>query len=165
MTTKSHSSLSKTKSHAALSQEHNLVDQLDGALRRLMWVERSWLKQTLDEFDLDVVPFMLLMYLRKHNETCPIGELAHALGQPNATTTGHVDRLEQKGLVKREFGNQQDRRQVRVHVTTQGTALVRRVQQLRQEHLKRVLSHIDAREQRALLQRLENYLNAFEAVK
>src|SRR5438552_681256 len=88
------------------------VETLSGALRQLMWHERLWLKTVLAEYDLDISPWMILLQLKKNNGVCSMGELAQALEQPNATTTGHVDRLVEKGLVTREGGDEHDRRKV-----------------------------------------------------
>src|SRR5581483_12434767 len=69
------------------------VETLSGTLRQVMWHERLWLKTVLAEYDLDSSPWMILVQLKKNNGVCSMGELAQALEQPNATTTGHVDRL------------------------------------------------------------------------
>lgn len=154
----------KTKQNAPVAADDSLLEALDGALRRLMWLERAWLKQTLSEYDLDVVTFMVLMQLQKQNGECPMGELSHALDLANATMTWHVDRLEQKGLVRREFGNLKDRRQVRVHITAQGKALARRVRQMRRDHLKQALGHLSARDRENFVRLLSSYLNELELV-
>lgn len=165
MTMRAPHNVPKTKNHLTPPQSSDVLEALDAALRRLMWLEHVWLRQTLAKYEMDVAPFMILNQLIKHDGVCPMGELAHALEQPNATTTGHVDRLEQKGLVRREFGNQQDRRQVRVHVTPQGTALALRVKELRREHIQRALSHLDVSEREQFMRLLQNFLNELESAK
>jgi DNA-binding MarR family transcriptional regulator len=153
----------KTKQHSSNAGE--LMESLDAALRRMWWLERVWLKQVLVEYDLDIPPYMVLMQLYKRDGVCPMGELAHALEQPNATTTGHVDRLEEKGLVKREFRTTSDRRQVRVHVTAQGKKLIARVQETRLKHLKNALVHLDAQDREHFVRLLQSYLEQLEPVK
>lgn len=155
----------KLKNHAASKNASELMESLDAALRRLMWFERGWLKQVLVEYELDIPPYMVLMQLLKHDGVCPMGELAHALEQPNATTTGHVDRLEEKGLVKREFRSTSDRRQVRVHVTPQGHALLAHVKETRLQHLKHALVHLDAHDRENFVRLLQSYLKELEPVK
>lgn len=162
---KAHSSVPNPKNPPAAAHEQNLFEQLDGALRRLMWTERSWLKQALADYELDIVPFMLLMQLLKHDDVCPMKELAQALDLPNATTTGYVDRLEQQDLVRREFGNQQDRRQVRVHVTAQGRAFARRIKEQRREYYRHALTHLAARDQEHFIKLLSTFLDKLETVK
>jgi DNA-binding MarR family transcriptional regulator len=84
---------------------------------------------------------------------------------PNATTTGHVDRLEQKNLVRREFGNLQDRRQVRVHLTPQGKALALKVKELRLQHVKQALNQIQARDRKIFVRILSEFLDKLELSK
>ncbi len=158
-------SVSKSKNPPAAANEQNLFEQLDGALRRLMWAERRWLKQALAAHELDVAPYMLLMQLLKHDDVCPMKELAQALNFPNATTTGYVDRLEQQGLVRREFGNQQDRRQVRVHVTAQGRAFAQRIKEQRRQYYRHALQHLAARDQTQFVKLLSVFLDKVESVK
>lgn len=155
----------KPKTQTLAPDDPKLLEALDGAMRRLMWVERTWLKQVLAEYELDIAPYMLLLQLLKHEGMCPMGELSHALDLPNATTTGHVDRLEQKKFVRREFGNQSDRRQVRVHVTAQGRALARRVQERRLQHFKQALQHLAARDQEHFVKLLSVFLDELELAK
>lgn len=146
-----------------LSQD--LLEALEASLRRLMWFERSLLRQILGEYELEIPHFMVLMQLVKHDGACLSGELAQALDQPNATTTGQVERLEKKGLITREFGNERDRRQVRVHITPQGQALARRIKQTRRTHLTRALSNLKPRDREHFVRLLQLYLQELEPVK
>ena len=143
----------------------SMLETLEGSVRRLMWTERTWLRQVLAEYELDVAPFMLLVQLLKHDGVCPMKELSHALELPNATTTGHVDRLEQQGLVKREFGNQHDRRQVRVHVTPQGRAFAQRIKEKRRQHYKHALEHLEAQDREYFVKLLSAFLDNLESEK
>jgi DNA-binding MarR family transcriptional regulator len=154
-----------TKNPFTPAPDAPLSEVLDGAIRRLMWLERTWLKQALAEYDLDIGHFMLLLQLFKREGMCPMGELSHALDLPNATTTGHVDRLEQKNLVRREFGNLQDRRQVRVHLTPQGKALALKVKELRLQHVKQALNQIQARDRKIFVRILSEFLDKLELSK
>lgn len=142
-----------------------LPEVLDGAMRRLMWLERTWLRQALAEYDLDIAHYMLLLQLFKRDGMCPMGELSHALDFPNATTTGHVDRLEQKKLVRREYGNLQDRRQVRVHLSPQGKALALKVKELRLQHVKQALHQIREQDREIFVRILTEFLDKLESTK
>jgi Transcriptional regulators len=150
----------KPKNELALDQA--LLESLVGTLRRLMWFERNWLRQILAEYDLDIAPFMLLLHLLRHQGMCPIGELSQAMDLPNATTTGHVDRLEQKQLARREYGNAQDRRQVRVHITAQGKALTRRVKEQRLQTVARALRRLPARDRARFVHLLVKFMDELE---
>lgn len=157
--------ISKSKTPSPPTADAGQLEALDNSLRRLMWLERTWLKQALTEFELDIAPFMLVMQLLKRDGVCPIGELSHALDLPNATTTGHVDRLEQQGLVKREYGNQQDRRQVRVHVTAQGKAFAQRIKEQRRQHYRIALQRLAARDREHFVKLLSAFLDELELAK
>ncbi len=143
----------------------DLLEALEASLRRLMWFERSLLRQILGEYELEIPHFMVLMQLVKHDGACLSGELAQALAQPHATTTGQVERLEKKGLIKREFGNERDRRQVRVRITAQGQALARHIKQARRAHLTRALGNLKARDRAHFVRLLQLYLQELERVK
>lgn len=142
-----------------------LPEVLDGAMRRLMWLERTWLKQALANYDLDIAHYMLLLQLFKREGMCPMGELSQTLDLPNATTTGHVDRLEQKKLVRREYGNLQDRRQVRVHLSPQGKALALKVKELRLQHVKQALNQIQEQDREFFVRILTEFLDKLESAK
>jgi DNA-binding MarR family transcriptional regulator len=70
----------------------------------------------------------LLLTIRALNESdgCKIGALAQYLLIQHHSAVGLVDRLEIRGLVQRRRGNN-DRREVRVHLTADGAALLRRL--------------------------------------
>ncbi|GIL16062.1 MAG: MarR family transcriptional regulator [Chloroflexota bacterium] len=154
--------ISAVKQENALAPDEALLESLVGTLRRLMWFERNWLRQILAEYDLDIAPFMLLLHLLRHEGICPIGELSQAMELPNATTTGHVDRLEQKRLVRREYGNAPDRRQVRVHVTAQGKTLARRVREQRLQTVARALQRLPARDRARFVHLLVKFMDELE---
>jgi len=59
------------------------------------------------------------------NGNLPLGELTKKMYLHPSTVTGVVDRLEKKGYVVRDRG-QEDRRVVKVHLTPKGKKLVRK---------------------------------------
>ena len=140
----------------------NAIEALSTALRQLMWQERMWLKAVLADYDLDISPWMILLQLKKNNGVCSMGELAQALEQPNATTTGHVDRLVEKGLVVREGGDEHDRRKVNVRLTEQGTTLCLRIVQARLLKLSRAAARFEDDDLQNLTHLLQMYVQELE---
>ena len=75
-------------------------------------------------------------------------EIASKMGHTTAAATGLVDRLEKLGLATRVHA-QEDRRKVFVRPTAEGCALVASVRSDMVENLMRMMSHLDANEQKA----------------
>ncbi len=134
------------------------LDALDRNVRRLMWQERVWLKQALRADELEVAPFMVLSHLAQLGGATTMGALAKHLEQRNTTMTGHIDRLEKKNFVVRKFGGGQDRRQVSVQLTPQGTAFLKRIHTARSEHVRQAAAHMTVAKVQELVSLLELYL-------
>jgi DNA-binding MarR family transcriptional regulator len=85
-------------------------------------------------------------------ETGPkrMSDLAELARTSQASLTGIVDRLEERGLVER-VRNAEDRRVVRVGLTDAGRVEVRCVQAQTAERLQRLLGPLDAEERLELL--------------
>ncbi len=77
------------------------------------------------------------------------GRLGEAVGLSAASTTRLVDRLEERGLVRRRRGRG-DRRCVEVHLTERGRQLVGAVRVRRDSPLRRAVEAMTDTEQRAL---------------
>lgn len=154
-----------THSSAVTGQAVDTVKALDGALRRLMWEERIWLKQALREYDLEIPPFMVLTHLIQLGGNTTMGALAKQLDQRNTTMTGHIDRLESKGLVTRKFGIAEDRRQVTVHLMPKGKTIVQGIMAARQEHVRRACAHLSEPEIQHFVNLVEAYLDTAENEK
>lgn len=142
-----------------VQHEMRAITALESAVRRLMWRERVWLKESLRNYDLDIGPFIVLGHIAHTNGKTTMGSLVKQLEQRNATMTGHVDRLESNGLVARMFGNAQDRRQVEVKITPKGKSLLRQVSALRREHVQRMCAHMPPDDLTRLVSLLECFLN------
>ena len=66
---------------------------------------------------------LLTLYRSAPAQGLPAGELATLLAISHASVTGHVDRLEERGLISRTL-DPQDRRSWRIALTDQGRELV-----------------------------------------
>jgi 4'-phosphopantetheinyl transferase len=80
----------------------------------------------------------------------PMRVLAEALDVSQASATGIVDRMEQRGLVERRR-DEEDRRIVRVALTDEGRTLVEGVAQERQDHMLAMLQEFTDEELQAFL--------------
>lgn len=81
---------------------------------------------------------MLLAIKALEDEGEPtVGRLAEHLFIRHHSAVGLIDRLEERGLVKRARARNGDRRQVSVHVTSQGEDILRRLTEI---HRKELLS-------------------------
>jgi DNA-binding MarR family transcriptional regulator len=80
----------------------------------------------------------------------PMRALAEALDVSQASATGIVDRMEQRGLVERRR-DEEDRRIVRVVLTDGGRQLVEGVAQERHEHMRMLLEEFTDEELQAFL--------------
>lgn len=86
----------------------------------------------------------LLLAVRGFSGDTPtIGDIAERLCVEHHTAVGLVDKLEKHGLIERERGTE-DRREVFLSVTPQGTKLLRRLSALHQDQLVRVGPHMVA---------------------
>jgi DNA-binding MarR family transcriptional regulator len=80
----------------------------------------------------------------------PMRALAEALDVSQASATGIVDRMEQRGLVERRR-DEEDRRIVRVVLTDEGRKLVEGVAQERHDHMRMLLEEFTDEELQAFL--------------
>ena len=83
------------------------------------------------------------MYLLVAAGPLRMTELAHRLGVTNSTATGQVDRLVELGLLERHE-DPADRRQVVVHATDHGAAMLERFRELNSRRMREMLAFIDA---------------------
>jgi DNA-binding MarR family transcriptional regulator len=79
--------------------------------------------------------------------------LSEQLSQQSQTVTGVLDRLERAGFVARRR-DMDDRRAVRLELTTSGTALVDRIKTALQGHLDAVVGGMNARKRAVLREQL-----------
>jgi len=91
-----------------------------------------------------------VLFILEADGPLPMRGLAEAMDVSQASATGIVDRMEQRGLVERQRDDE-DRRVVRVAITDQGLQLVASMANERREHLARMLGEITDDEIEAFL--------------
>jgi DNA-binding MarR family transcriptional regulator len=146
-------------SHRAENQTWDLMDALEQALLRLVWLEQKRLAQVLAAHGLTISQYLVLASIWQREDGCPMGELAGEMLQSSATMTGIVDRLVRLHLVQREPGAS-DRRVVVIGLTASGHDLMVRVQCDKRARLEHVLRGLPEDDRYAFLRLIEQYLEA-----
>ena len=80
---------------------------------------------------------MLAMKGYPNREQANITEIAERMQLDHHSAVGLIDRTEERGLVRREQ-DQDDRRQVKIHLTPEGEAMLRQLAQVHREQLRRM---------------------------
>jgi DNA-binding MarR family transcriptional regulator len=91
-----------------------------------------------------------VLFLLEHDGPLPMRALAEAMDVSQASATGIVDRMEQRGLVERHR-DEGDRRVVRVAMTEGGRTLIAGMVAQRRDHLARMLETFTDEELAGLL--------------
>lgn len=104
-----------------------------------------------------------VLFLLSGDGPLPMNRLADLLDVSQASATGIVDRMEQRGLVTRER-DAEDRRIVRVVLTPQGEGLIASVATERRDKLVGLLDTLTDEDAAALLQGMRAMRRAREAL-
>ncbi len=96
--------------------------------------------------------------------TPTMGELAEALDVALSTATQLVERIEKRGLARREHSDPDDRRVVRLALTDEGRRLLAERRRLRRERLAAALGHLAPSQQDSLLDALGPLADAIRQV-
>jgi len=91
-----------------------------------------------------------VLFILEGDGPLPMRGLAEAMDVSQASATGIVDRMEQRGLVERQR-DEADRRIIRVAVTDEGHRLVEGMAAQRRDHLARMLDEMTDEELAAYL--------------
>jgi DNA-binding MarR family transcriptional regulator len=105
-----------------------------------------------------------LVVLRSIAESPPssVTGIAQAVHLSQATVTGILDRLEKRGLIIRTRSTD-DRRRVHVSLSAEAEEMLEAAPPLLQEHFIRRFEELDDREQRRILDSLEQVVSLMEA--
>ena len=131
------------------------------ALRRIMRAIDIHSRQLMQTYSLSGPQLVILQELANLGEV-PIGTLATAVSLSQATVTGIMDRLEQRGLVTRRR-DEDDKRRVLVAVTADGKRLLLAAPPPMQESFIRAFSRLEDWEQSLILSSLQRVVSMMEA--
>lgn len=125
-----------------------------GVVIRVMSLYRSFLRQAataLEPLDLEVFEYDVMSALRRQGAPFALAasRLATETGMSSGAMTNRIDRLEERGIVKRQR-DKDDRRGVTVLLTPLGRTMINKAIQLRLDAADAGLSGIGARERKQL---------------
>ena len=139
-----------------MATDLDLVD----ALAQVSFLVQGALERRAGEHGVSLIQTRLLGILRDRTPT--MNELAELLGLDKSSTSGLVDRAQQRGLVRR-VPSQLDRRSVRVRLTDQGRELVGDVSALFATDIAAMLAPLPAEAQTELTAHLSQMVVAHAA--
>jgi DNA-binding MarR family transcriptional regulator len=100
------------------------ISEIMRSLRRIFKSIQDYSQEVLNKFGV-TGPQLWALKIISENEKLSLGELSKRMYLHPSTITGVVDRLEKKGYVLRDRG-QEDRRVIKVQLTPEGKGLVRK---------------------------------------
>ena len=133
-----------------------MVDAVLSASRVLVAVAARSLADVAEEVTLTQYRTLVVLASRGPQN---LAGLAEAVGVTPATATRMCDRLVRKDLIRRRT-ERDDRRQLRVALTTRGRSLVDAVTVRRRQEIARIMSEIPVEQQAILVQALGRLASA-----
>jgi MarR family transcriptional regulator, 2-MHQ and catechol-resistance regulon repressor len=113
----------------------------------------AFVERSIAALDIGLSDFMILEALL-HKGPLTMSELSDAALITNASMTSAIDRLEAREFVER-VADKQDRRVRRVQLTTQGTALIKRLYARHERDIEEVMSMVPPAERAELRRSLK----------
>lgn len=130
-----------TTDPVARAERERLAHEAFSNLGRAVGTLRCAGSQRLVRLGISMTHFHVLTLLR-HHDAMPMGRLAEILDASMSSTTGIIDRMEEKGLVER-VRVPDDRRVVLVRSTAAGLALIDEAELVKSEIIISAISRLD----------------------
>src|SRR5215203_4919729 len=124
----------------ARAERERAAHEAFSSLGRAVGTLRCAGSQRLVRLGISMTHFHVLTLLR-HHDAMPMGRLAETLDVSMSSTTGIIDRMEEKGLVER-LRVPDDRRVVLVRSTTAGLALIDEAELVKSEIIVSAISRL-----------------------
>jgi DNA-binding MarR family transcriptional regulator len=140
----------------------DIADQLIELIAPLLAQQRRKWAERCQAHGLSVVGFHALALL-EGTGPMPMSRLAEELDVALPNASGIVGRLAERGLVDRS-ADPDDRRVVRVGLSTGGRALLGEMEAARVERLRRLVGVLDERSQRRLLESVRDLVSAVDTL-
>ncbi|MEM7029967.1 MAG: MarR family transcriptional regulator [Chloroflexota bacterium] len=134
---------------------------LEGLLMKMAWVEYKRFGRELSNHHLTLSQFHALIAIQESQSGCTMSQLAELTNQVSATMTGVVDRLVERGWVKRRR-NPDDRRTVLVQLTERGQTKLNAVYKAQEASVGHCLANMDSTSRHHLAYSLKQYLQTLE---
>lgn len=139
-----------------------LIDRYQSAMNTIYRGVNNILKEKIHS-DITTDQFSTLQYIR-NNGKCTSTDIAHAFGVGKSAVTAQVNRLFDKDLIERNR-DQSDRRNVYLHVTTNGLKQVDFIEKEMYEVIGEQLLHFDKEEITMFIHSLEKLANVMDKRK
>jgi DNA-binding MarR family transcriptional regulator len=139
-----------------------IADQLIEAIAPLLAQQRRKWAERCQAHGLSIVGFHALALLEEAGPM-PMSHLADELDVSLPNASGIIGRLAERGLVARS-ADPDDRRVVRVDLSTDGRALLGEMETARIERLRRLIGALDEQRQRRLLASVRDLVAAVETL-
>jgi DNA-binding MarR family transcriptional regulator len=134
-----------------------IVHELRGALRELRCgITERIIKQGVSMTQIHV------LWLLEHHGALPMSRLAELLAVSLSNNSGLIDRMEERGLVERSRVPD-DRRMVIVSIGPEGLQLLRSLQEVHHDRIRRALARLDEARLKQLLAAFAEFRAAVEA--
>ena len=128
------------------------LDKTSFLIGKIHWMSRRLYEKKISQFNLTPPQLEVLSILWKEDGLF-LSELSKRVSRDGSTMSGMIDRLEKKGLVKRQR-NHIDRRTVRVLLTTKAKRLKNKLIHLREKFMDEIAGSLSNKE----IQMLETVL-------
>lgn len=153
--------MKKEAPHKAGGFPEELEDQILNASRIMVNILAESLLREREE-QITVPQFRVLDMIYNHIDKP--AQIAAMLGITPPAVTSLLERLEEKGCLRRTPGRE-DRRRVELALTPMGERLVRKVNAHRKRYLKAVLERMNAEARRDLERSLREFVSAYIRAK
>lgn len=144
--------------HAEQSTAQALVDEMGP----LMATERAAFAAHCHERSISMAHVFVMSKIDMHG-SMPMSKVAELIGSGLPTATGLVNRMVERGFVRREQ-DPRDRRVVLVSLTEAGAAEVRDLHEARQRRMAAAIARLSGREQENLLTGIRSLRSALERI-
>jgi DNA-binding MarR family transcriptional regulator len=140
-----------------------IEEHIVAALRRIVRAIDLQSRRMVEAFGLTGPQLVVLREVARLSGTS-IGALARSVSLSQPTVSGILERLEKRGLVRRER-SEQDRRSVFVSVTPEGGRILRDAPSLLQDRFQRELGRLEEWERTQMLSILQRVAGMMDAEK
>ena len=149
------------RSNASGTTPRDIEDEIVAAIRRIIRAIDLHSRRLVDRHDL-TGPQLAILREAERLASPSTGALARAVHLSQPTVTGILNRLERRGLVRRERAAE-DRRSVIITVTDAGRRLLREAPSLLQERFRDELARLAEWERLTLLASLQRIASMMDA--
>jgi len=137
------------------------ISEITQSLRRIFKTLQDYSHEVHDRFGITGPQLWALKTISRH-ESLAVGELSKRMYLHPSTISGVIDRLERKGYVLRDR-DQEDRRVVKVHLTTKGKGLAKRAPNPVQGKMIYGLGKLNGEELRMIYDSVQKLVEIMEA--